>query len=141
MSNGLNKAILIGNLGADPELRVTTKGHPVLRCRLATSESYLDKGGERQERTEWHTVIVWGKRAEGLKRILQKGGRIGVEGRIRTRKWADKSGGERWTTEVEALEVLLLNGRRSDGLPPREAAAGDPGGHGAGAPSDDDIPF
>ena len=141
MANGLNRAILIGNLGADPELRVTTKGHPVLRCRLATSESYLDKEGQRQERTEWHTVVVWGKRAEGLKRILHKGGRIGIEGRIRTRKWEAKSGDERRTTEIVAEEVLLLDGRRGEWQSPQAAPGPRAEGGTPEAPREDDIPF
>jgi single-strand DNA-binding protein len=111
VTQGLNKAILIGNLGADPELKYTQGNQAVLKIRLATSESYQDKAGERQERTEWHTVTVWGKRAEGLSRVLSKGSRIYAEGRIQSRQWEDKDGNKRTTTEINAHEILLLGGK------------------------------
>lgn len=111
MSDGMNKAILIGNLGQDPELRYTQGGHPVLNLRLATTESYLNRDRERQQRTEWHTVIVWGKRGESLNKILSKGRTICVEGRLQTRKWEDKEGNKRYITEIVATNVLLLGGR------------------------------
>lgn len=158
MADGLNRVMLLGNLGADPELRMTQSGQAVLNIRLATAESYLDKGGERQERTEWHSVTVWGKRAEGLGKILRKGDRIFVEGSIRTSTY-EKDGEKRYRTEINAREIILSGGgkrqengeqpqRQSNGprpLPkpgdgPREPIAYDdafppPGG------ADDDIPF
>ncbi|HEX5659510.1 MAG TPA: single-stranded DNA-binding protein [Polyangiales bacterium] len=110
MAEGLNRAILVGNLGMDPELKFTQGGQAVLRIRLATSESYVNKAGERQERTEWHTVIVWGKRAEALNKILSKGRTIWVEGRIQTRSWEDKDGGKRYATEINANNIGLVGG-------------------------------
>ncbi|GAB4202607.1 MAG: hypothetical protein OHK0013_16020 [Sandaracinaceae bacterium] len=121
---GLNKAMLIGNLGADPELKFTQGGQAVLRIRLATTERYQNKAGENQERTEWHTVVVWGKRAEALHKILHKGRTIYVEGRIQTRSWEDKDGGKRYATEINANEILLLGGRGGGG--------GEEGGYGGG---------
>ncbi|MEZ4286631.1 MAG: single-stranded DNA-binding protein [Polyangiales bacterium] len=115
MAEGLNKVILIGNLGADPELKYTQGGSAVLRLRLATSESYVNKAGERQQRTEWHTVILWGKRAEALNNILSKGRSICVEGRIQYRQWEDKEGQKRNSTEINANNVVLLGGRREGG--------------------------
>ena len=115
MAEGLNKVILIGNLGADPELKFTQGGQGVLRLRLATSESYMNKSGERQQRTEWHTVIVWGKRGEALNNILSKGRSIGVEGRIQYRQWDDKEGNKRNSTEINATNIILLGGRRDGG--------------------------
>jgi single-strand DNA-binding protein len=111
MSEGMNKAILIGNLGQDPELRYTQGGQPVLNLRLATTESYLNRDRERQQRTEWHTVVVWGKRGESLNKILSKGRTICVEGRLQTRKWEDKEGNKRYITEIVATNVILLGGR------------------------------
>lgn len=113
---GLNKAMLIGNLGADPELKFTQGGQAVLRIRLATTERYKDKDGEQQERTEWHSVSVWGKRAEALHKILAKGRTIYVEGRIQTRSW-EKDGDKRYSTEINAVDIQLLGGggKREDG--------------------------
>jgi single-strand DNA-binding protein len=115
MSDGLNKVMLIGNLGQDPELRFTTGGQAVLNLRIATNESYMNRDGERQDRTEWHTVIIWGKRGEGLNKVLAKGKQIFVEGRLQTRSWEDKQGGKRYTTEIVATEVVLLGGPRAGG--------------------------
>ena len=92
MAEGLNRVTLIGNLGADPELKYTQNGQGVLRLRLATTESYMNRAGERQQRTDWHTCIVWGKRGEALNNILSKGRSICVEGRIQYRQWEDKDG-------------------------------------------------
>jgi single-strand DNA-binding protein len=109
MAEGLNRAILVGNLGMDPELKFTQGGQAVLRIRLATTESYPSKTGERQERTEWHTVVVWGKRAEALNKILSKGRTIWVEGRIQTRSWEDKKdGSKRYSTEINANNIGLV---------------------------------
>ncbi len=114
-AEGLNKVLLIGNLGLDPELKYTQGGQAVLRMRLATTERYGNKAGERQERTEWHTVIVWGNRAEALNKILHKGKTIYVEGRLQTRQWEDKDGGKRSTTEIVANQILLFGGPRGEG--------------------------
>ncbi|MET0285301.1 MAG: single-stranded DNA-binding protein [Polyangiales bacterium] len=127
MAEGLNRAILVGNLGMDPELKFTQGGQAVLRIRLATSESYMNKAGERQDRTEWHTVIVWGKRAEALNKILSKGRTIWVEGRIQTRSWEDKDGGKRYATEINANNIGLVGGRGGEG-----GGGGGYGGGGAG---------
>jgi single-strand DNA-binding protein len=112
MAEGLNKVMLLGNLGADPELRMTQGGQAILKLRLATTESYLDKGGTRQERTEWHSVTVWGKRGEALARILAKGSKIFVEGSLRTSSY-EKDGEKRYRTEIIANNILLT-GRRGD---------------------------
>lgn len=142
MPEGLNRVTLIGNLGQDPELRHTQGGQAVLNLRLAVSESWVDRDGERKERTEWCGVIIWGKRGEALSRILGKGDRICIEGRLQTRSWEAKEGGKRYVTEIVASNVVLLGGKRSggdggrgydDGPPPSEG-----GGGGFGT---DDIPF
>jgi len=123
MSDGLNRATLLGNLGADPELRFTQAGKPVLNLRLATTASYLDKDQERQERTEWHTVTVWGPRAEGLAKILAKGNRLYVEGEIRYSSYEDKEGNEKWKTEIVASNVLLCGGAKREEAPAKETPA------------------
>ena len=110
MSEGMNKVFLLGNLGADPELRYTPGGVPVLNLRLATNESFLDKNKEHQDRTEWHSVVVWGARGEALGKLLQKGACVCVEGALRTSSW-EKDGQRRFRTEVHAREVFLT-GRR-----------------------------
>lgn len=111
MADGLNKVMLLGNLGADPELRVTQSGQSVLKLRLATSSSYLDKDRVRQERVEWHGVTVWGKRAEALSRFLSKGSRLFVEGELRTSSFDAADGtGKRYRTEVNATNIILAGG-------------------------------
>jgi single-strand DNA-binding protein len=145
MAGGVNKVILVGNLGADPELRYTPGGAAVCELRLATNESWTDKNGQRQERTEWHRIVVWGKRAEVVSKYLSKGRQVYVEGRIRTRSWEDKEGNKRYTTEIIANDVQFLGGRGGEGggsggsdrPPPAEPDWG--GGYGGGP--DDDIPF
>ena len=102
---GVNKAILVGNLGRDPELRHTPNGQAVVNFTLATSESWTDKSGERQERTEWHRIVVWGRQAEMCNQYLSKGRTVYVEGRIQTREWEDKEGAKRYTTEINASSV------------------------------------
>ncbi|HEY8073554.1 MAG TPA: single-stranded DNA-binding protein [Labilithrix sp.] len=122
MAEGLNKVLLLGNLGADPELKVTQGGQSVLKLRLATTESYLDRNNTRQERTEWHRVTLWGKRAEALSKFLQKGERIFVEGRIQTSSY-EKDGEKRYSTEVVANNIILAG---------RGKGAGDEMGGGGG---------
>lgn len=147
--DGLNRVMLLGNLGADPELRMTGKGQAVLNMRLATTESYLDTSKTRQERTEWHTVVLWGKRAEALGKLLRKGDRLLVEGGLRTSSYEDREGNKRYKTEVVATNVIL-NGQAKPGASSgargsRNTSAEPDDGPGAGAPSygdgDDDIPF
>lgn len=106
----MNRVILIGNLGADPELKYTQSGKAMLRMRLATSERWKDQNGERKERTEWHALMLWGPRAEALSRILRKGDRIACEGKIRTNAW-EKDGEKRYSTEIMVDEVELLGGK------------------------------
>ena len=114
MAEGLNKVLLLGNLGADPELRVTPGGQAILKLRLATSETYLDKASVRQERTEWHSITVWGKRGEALAKILTKGSSIFVEGGLRTSSY-EKDGEKRYRTEIVANNIILAGGKRSGG--------------------------
>jgi single-strand DNA-binding protein len=137
--NGLNRVMLLGNLGADPELRMTGSGQAVLNMRLATTESYLDKNKARQERTEWHNVVVWGKRAEGLGKILGKGDRVCIEGGLRTSSY-EKDGEKRYKTEVVATNVVLSGGGKNS-RPAKSDDAEPPMGPGAGSFDDDDIPF
>jgi single-strand DNA-binding protein len=111
MSDGLNKVILLGNLGADPELRYTGSGVPVLSFRLATKETWVDKNHDRQERTEWHSVVLWGSRGEALAKHLYKGSSVLVEGGLRTSSY-EKDGQKRYKTEVHAREILFA-GRRA----------------------------
>ncbi len=150
--SSLNKVLLIGRLGKDPEVRYTPDGAPVANFSLATSEFWTDKSGTRQERTEWHNIVAWNKLADLSKRYLAKGRQVYVEGRLRTREWDDKDGNKRRTTEIVASQMVLLGSRpegmEAGGAPPsqRSAPAMDPGL----APStgltdveitDDDIPF
>ncbi|HVY27745.1 MAG TPA: single-stranded DNA-binding protein [Polyangiaceae bacterium] len=129
MAEGLNRVLLLGNLGADPELRVTSGGQSVLKLRLATSETYLDKNRVRQERTEWHSVVVWGKRAEALGKFLTKGSRLFVEGGLRTSSYDDKEGNKRYRTEVVAQNIILAGSGGGGG---RGGGAGGGGGGGGG---------
>lgn len=155
MARGINKVILIGNLGAEPEVRYMPSGQAVANVRLATSESWRDKEtGENQERTEWHRVVFFGKLAEIVKEYLHKGSQVYVEGRIRTNKWQDRDGHDRYTTEIVANDMQMLGGRGGATAPmepeppPRgEAQAQTPAsvssgsGSGAAPDLDDDIPF
>src|SRR3954465_14244943 len=126
MAEGLNKVMLLGNLGADPELKMTQGGQAVLKLRLATTETYLDKNQTRQERTEWHSVTLWGKRGEALAKFLTKGERIFVEGSLRTSSY-EKNGEKRYSTEINATNIILT-GSRGKG----QGAGDDMGGGGGG---------
>ena len=152
----VNKVILVGNLGRDAELRYTPGGAAVATINMATTEIWNDKAGQRQEKTEWHRVVLWGKSAESLAEYLTKGKQIYVEGRLQTRQWDDKDGNKRYTTEIRGDRIVLLGGggggaRGSYGggaRPGASSGGGDDmggGSHGPEAPSepltDDDIPF
>ena len=150
----MNRVILMGNLGSDPELKYTTTNQAVLRIRLATTETYVDKQGQKHDRTEWHSVQVWGKRGEALNRILSKGARIIVEGRISYRSWDDQATGQkRYATDIVATDIHLAGGTRRDGSQDRGSGGGggrEPGddfgegggGYGGGDSGDDaDLPF
>src|SRR4029079_9205706 len=115
MADGLNRVMLLGNLGADPELRFTQGGQAVLNMRLATTESYLDKDKVRRERTDWHNVVVWGKRGEALAKILTKGSSVFIEGSIRTSSYDDREGQKRYKTEIIAQNVILAGRGRGGG--------------------------
>jgi single-strand DNA-binding protein len=141
VSNDYNKVVLIGRLGADPELKHTQGGQANLRIRMATSESFLGKDNQRQERTDWHTVVVWGKRGEGLAKILERGKQVWVECRLQTRSW-EKDGEKRYATEVVALNIGLLGGKGGGGPRGSEELPSDSRGYdGADAGGADDIPF
>ena len=144
MSEGLNRVILLGNLGADPELRTTNGGTAILNLRLATSESYLDKNKQRQERTEWHRIVVWDRRGEALGKILTKGDRILVEGSLRTSSYEDRDGNKKYTTEIIASNVVLSGGGGGGSRRSSSTLTGgggfDDADYGAKT-DDDDIPF
>lgn len=152
---GVNKVILIGNLGADPEVRFSNSGTPIANLRLATTERIPSKTGERQERTEWHSVVCFGRTAEICKQYLSKGRTVYIEGRLQTRDWTDKNGQKRYTTEIICNQMTMLGGGggggagggrggMSGGFEDDMAMAGAPPAMddmGGGFPSDDDIPF
>ena len=120
---GINKVILVGNLGADPETRYMPSGSAVTNVRIATTESWKDRNtGEQQERTEWHSVAFFGRLAEIAAEYLRKGSQVYVEGKLRTRKWQDREGKDRWSTEVVANEMQMLGGRPGSGAPAQAAA-------------------
>jgi single-strand DNA-binding protein len=145
--SSLNKVMLIGNLGKDPEIRYTPDGSPVATFSLATSENWTDKSGTRQERTEWHNIVAWTRLAELSKRYLAKGRQVYVEGRIRTREWTDKDGNKRRTTEIIATQMVLL-GSRPQGMeanaalpsPVQRVPEPEPS-FGEASITDSDIPF
>ena len=130
--SSVNRVFLIGHLGADPEIRYTGAGKPVANFRIATSEQWNDKQGQRQEKTEWHRIVAWDKLAELCGEYLAKGRQVCVEGRIETHKWQDKDGNDRYTTEVQAQRVTFLGGRgetrRDTAQPPQR-------------PDEDNVPF
>jgi len=109
MAGSLNKTMLIGRLGVDPELRYTQSGQPVCNFRMATDESFVDRQGNKQDRTEWHNVVVWGRQAETTANYLSKGRLVYVEGSLQTRKWQDQNGNDRYTTEIKAHRVQFLD--------------------------------
>ena len=145
----LNKVMLIGNLGKDPEVRFTASGSAVASFSIATSERYKNKSGEWEDKTEWHNVVLWSKLAEIAKEYLTKGKTVYIEGRLQTRKWQDRDGKDRWTTEIVGDKMQMLSPKGEGGGGGRPAGRQDDGGF-AGAPNydepqsfnpDDDIPF
>ncbi|MBK6849459.1 MAG: single-stranded DNA-binding protein [Proteobacteria bacterium] len=140
---GINKVILIGNLGADPELRFTAGGQAVADLRLATSRRWRGKDGSTQEDTQWHRVVVWGKQAEQCKEFLSKGRQVYIEGRLQTRSWEDRDGNKRYTTEVVAQDIQFLGGggRGGGGGGGDLDQSGPPTEHDAPGDLGDDIPF
>jgi len=147
MARGINKVILVGHLGADPETRYMPSGSAVTNLRVATSESWKDKtSGEQQDRTEWHRVAMFGRLAEIAAEYLRKGSQVYLEGSLRTRKWQDKEGGDRWSTEIIANEMQMLGGRSDSSAPARSSSssAPPPAAVAESGPPDefnDDIPF
>jgi single-strand DNA-binding protein len=149
----VNKVILVGNLGRDAEMRYTPGGAAVATLNLATTEVWNDKGGQKQEKTEWHRIVLWGKTAESLNEYLTKGKQIYVEGRLQTRQWDDKEGVKRYTTEIRGDRIVLLGGGGGGGGGARQqnrstgagagapAGAEDPMGEPVSELTDDDIPF
>jgi single-strand DNA-binding protein len=143
MAGSVNKVILIGRLGKDPEMRFTPGGRAVTNFTLATNENWTDQSGERQERTEWHRVVTWGKLAENCAKLLSKGKQVYVEGRLQTRSWDDRDGNKRYTTEIVANAMQILS-------PMEGGARGSMADEGAdlgsgepipGSPEFDDVPF
>ncbi|MBI5110290.1 MAG: single-stranded DNA-binding protein [Rhodocyclales bacterium] len=149
----VNKVILVGNLGADPEIRYLPSGEAVANLRLATTDTWKDKDGNKQEATEWHRVSYFGRQAEVCGQYLKKGSQIYVEGSIRTRKWQDKEGQDRYSTEIRGDRMQMLGGRQGMGdAPPRDSGGASSSGGSRPAPAqqpagggfndfEDDIPF
>jgi single-strand DNA-binding protein len=144
----VNKVILVGNLGRDAELRYTPGGAAIATLSMATTETWNDKAGQRQEKTEWHRVVLWGKQAETLTEYLTKGKQIYVEGKLQTRQWDDKDGNKRYTTEIRGDRVVLLSGggggrsQMARGPVSDDMGSHAPGPEGPSEPlTDDDIPF
>jgi single-strand DNA-binding protein len=136
MARGINKVILVGNLGADPETRAMPSGSTVANLRIATSESWRDKqSGEQQERTEWHRVVLFGRLGEVAAEYLKKGSQVYIEGSLRTRKWQDKQGVERYSTEIVGNEMQMLGGRGGGGMGSGAGAGAGAGASGPGAGS------
>ena len=148
--SGVNKVILIGNLGADPDLRHTPSGTAVSNLRLATTEVFSNRDGEKNKRTEWHRVVAFGRLAEICSQYLKKGRQVYIEGRLQTREWEDKSGDKRYTTEIIATNMTMLGGRgeaagyvadEAQAEAPAEAADEPAAVQGAGGEEDSDLPF
>ena len=131
---GLNKVLLIGNLGRDPEIRHTPSGTPVANFTLATSDSFTDRSGNRQDRTEWHRIVVWNKLAEICSQYLRKGSQVFLEGRLQTRQWEDQQGQRRSTTEVVANNMVMLGGRGDGGAGRYQEAGSQSGEYQAAGP-------
>src|SRR5210317_689402 len=146
MARGVNKVILVGNLGKDPEVRYSPNGSAMANVTIATAESWKDKqSGEKQEKTEWHRVVFFNRLAEIVGEYLKKGSQVYIEGRLQTRKWQDKSGNDRYTTEIIANEMQMLGGRSGAGMPESKSSnSAPPQAPQGNAPADDfddDIPF
>ena len=146
MARGINKVILVGNLGADPETRYMPSGSAVTNLSVATSESWKDKQtGEQKDRTEWHKVAMFNRLAEIAAEYLRKGSQVYIEGKLRTRKWQDRDGNDRWTTEIVADEMQMLGGRGGGGGSAPMSSDSRPSSSPAPQPGpddfDDDIPF
>ena len=144
MARGVNKVIVVGNLGQDPETRYMPSGSAVTNLRVATNESWKDKKtGEQKDRTEWHSVAMFGRLAEIAAEYLRKGSQVYIEGKLRTRKWQDKDGNDRYTTEIIADEMQMLGGRSGGGAPAMSDSppASAPPPKPSGDDFDDDIPF
>lgn len=135
----VNKVIIIGNLGKDPEVRFTPNGQAVAKFPVATTEKWKDQQGQLQERTEWHNVVVWGKQAENCGQYLAKGRQVFVEGRIQTRNYDDKDGNKRYITEIVARDVRFLGG--GGGRAAQQDTVGAPPGEDQAPAAEDDIPF
>ena len=148
MARGINKVIIVGNLGGDPETRYMPSGSAVTNLTVATNESWKDKQtGEQKDRTEWHKVAMFNRLAEVAAEYLRKGSQVYIEGKLRTRKWQDKNGQDRWTTEIIADEMQMLGGRGGSGGGLAPMSSGQDSGPPSGPPQsgpddfDDDIPF
>jgi single-strand DNA-binding protein len=139
--SGVNKVILVGNLGRDPEVRYTASGTPVANFTMATTERWSDPSGERKERTEWHRIVVWGKQAEIAGEYLRKGRQVYVEGSLQTREWTDREGNKRQTTEVRAQRFQMLGGRGEAEAPVPQEPATTSVAEPDGGFEEDDIPF
>jgi single-strand DNA-binding protein len=139
--SSVNKAILVGRLGRDPEGRATAGGSKVVRLNVATDEVWSDQRGERQKRTEWHRIVVFGKTAENCERYLKKGSLVYVEGRLQTQEWQDKTGAKRYTTEIVANDVKFLDSAKSSGGGGDSDVHGGDGNDGGASPEDDSVPF
>ena len=141
MARGVNKVILIGNLGSDVELKYTPSGGAVANVSIATSDSWTDKSGQRQERTEWHRLVFWNKLAEIVGQYLKKGSKIYIEGRLQTRSWDDQSGQKKYTTEIVVTDMQMLDGRNDGATGGGGGMGGAPGGGfaGGGPPAGGDF--
>jgi single-strand DNA-binding protein len=144
MSSSVNKVILVGRLGKDPEVKYTQGGTPVARFSLATDETWKDQSGERQQRTEWHNIIAWRKLAEICGQYLNKGRLVYIEGKLQTRSWEDKEGNKRYTTEIVADNMVMLSSKSDDTRTERSASAAAAASNSSSIEpqiTDDDIPF
>ena len=145
MSRGVNKVILVGNLGKDPETKYMPSGDCVCNFSIATAESWKDKStGEKVEKTEWHNIVIFRRLGEIAGEYLRKGSQVYIEGKLKTRKWQDKNGNDRWTTEIEARDMQMLGGRGGNagaGAPAAQQSSPAPSAPPSGGDFEDDIPF